>query len=231
MKHMRGKNLQFAGVELVLPTVLCIEGGSGKLGTLLGCANGYADIIVAPLAAAWLARIFHRQFVEYGRGAEGDLAAEAFYDKVASGFSRERPFLAAIVSHGAASADTDVVNSTSADSHQANRRCANGDALSRFMTGAGLVRWTFEGSVRAFVNARTGAAQVAFDPLPGGIDFTATDKPEAASARSGKRAQAAEAWYGFGVPVRDPADVVMMLRNEITESGHAQPQPRRAPHG
>src|SRR5262249_56218778 len=121
----------------------CIDGSPGKGGTLLGSASGYADAIVAPLAAAWLSRIFHRSFVEHGRGADGDLAAEAFYDKVASEFSREEPFLAAIVSarHAAASDFG-----------------ADGDVLSRFMTGAGLVRWTFEGSVRAFLNTRTAPA-------------------------------------------------------------------------
>ena len=233
MKHMRGKNLQLAGVELVLPTVLCIDGCPGKGGTLLGYASGYADTIVAPLAAAWLSRIFHRSFVEHGRGADGDLAAEAFYDKIASEFSREEPFLAAIVSPQHATASdfgADGANSALAKLHQLSHGRANRDVLSRFMTGAGLVRWTFEGPVRAFLNARTGAAQIAFDPLPGGIDLTATDKLESPSARSGKRAHAAEAWYGFGVPVRDPADIVMMLRNETTDSRHAQPHPRRAAH-
>ena len=67
-------------------------------------------------------------------------------------------------------------------------------------------------------------------PMCGGVDLIATDKLESPSARSGKRAHAAEAWYGFGVPVRDPADIVMMLRNETTDSRHAQPHPRRAAH-
>src|SRR5689334_5564928 len=110
MRNQRGKNLLLAGIELVLPTVLCIDGRPANGGTLvtIGYASGYADTIVAPLAAEWLSRLLHHRFVEHGRGAEGDLAAEAFYDKLAAEFSRERPFLAAIVSaQHAAGSDRD----------------------------------------------------------------------------------------------------------------------------
>ncbi len=101
MRNQRAKNLQLAGIELVLPTVLCIDSRQSKGGrtTLtVGYASGYVDTIVAPLVAEWLARHFHGRFSEHGRGAEGDLAAEAFYDILASHFRRETPFLAAIVS-------------------------------------------------------------------------------------------------------------------------------------
>src|SRR5690349_21853679 len=97
----RAKNLQLAGVELVLPTVLCIEGGQtkGARTTLtVGYAADYVDSIVAPLVAEWLSRNFDGRFSEHGRGGEGDLAAEAFYDKLARHFRRETPFLAAIIS-------------------------------------------------------------------------------------------------------------------------------------
>jgi hypothetical protein len=83
MRNYRVKNLQLAGIELVLPTVLCIDGRQSKGGrtTLtVGYATGYVDTIVAPLVAEWLARHFHGRFSEHGRGAEGDLAAEAFYE-------------------------------------------------------------------------------------------------------------------------------------------------------
>jgi hypothetical protein len=214
MRNQRSKNLQLAGIELVLPTVLCIDGRPGKSGALLtiGYASGYADTIVAPLAAEWLSRLLHRRFVEHGRGAEGDLAAEAYYDKLAAEFSRERSFLAAIVSTPPAPA---------------------GEALSRFKSGGGLVRWAFDGPVRAFMNARTAAAQVTFDPLPGGIEFVAADRVDPASTRGGKRANAttaATAWYGFGVPLRDPAEIVLMLRNEIAQSRHVHAHAKRAAH-
>src|SRR5262249_35923699 len=96
MKPLRGKNLQLAGIELVLPTVWCIEGRQFKRARVtltVGYATGYVDTIVAPLVAEWLSRHFHRRFAEHGRGAEGDLAVEAFYDKLASHFRRETPFL------------------------------------------------------------------------------------------------------------------------------------------
>jgi hypothetical protein len=234
MRNQRPKNLQLAGIELVLPTVLCIDGRPANGGTLvtIGYASGYADTIVAPLAAEWLSRLLHRRFVEHGRGAEGDLAAEAFYDKLAAEFSRARPFLAAVVSaqHPAGSDRDKDHGANGVRPQEPSQHQPNGDALARFITGAGLVRWAFEGSVRAFVNARTAAAQVTFEPLPGGIEFIAADKLDASSAKAGKRSNAASAWYGFGVPIRDPADIVMMLRNEIAQSRHAQVHAKRAAH-
>jgi len=217
MKTQRAKNLQLAGIELVLPTVLCIDGrqSKGARTTLtVGHATGYADTIVAPLVAEWLSRHFHGRFAEHGRGAEGDLAAEAFYDKLASHFGRETPFLAAIVSQP----------------HNDRHRHANGDVLSRFMSGGGLVRWACEGLVRAFINLKTSAAQVAFEPLPGGIELANTDKFDLPGTKLCKRANAATAWYGFGVPISDPADIVLMLRNDISRSRHVHAHARRAAH-
>lgn len=217
MKILRAKNLQLAGIELVLPTVLCIDGrqSKGARTTLtVGYATGYAETIVAPLVAEWLSRLFHRRFAEHGRGAEGDLAAEAFYDKLASHFGRETPFLAAIVSQP----------------HNDRQRHGNGDMLSRFMSGGGLARWDFDGVVRAFINPRMGAAQVAFEPLPGGIELVSTDKFDLSGTKSCRRMNEATAWYGFGVPMRDPADIVLMLRNEINASRHANAHARRAAH-
>ena len=231
MKTLRTKNLQLAGIELVLPTVLCIDGRQSKgIRTTLtvGYAAGYVDTIVAPLVAEWLSRHFHRRFTEHGHGGEGDLAAEAFYDKLASHFGREPPFLAAIVSpHGAVAPR---VGSGASRPHNGHQRHGNGDVLSRFMSGVGLARWTFDGAVRAFINPRTGTAQVAFEPLPGGIELANTDKFDAPSTKLCKRANAATAWYGFGVPLRDPADIVLMLRNDISASRHAHAHARRAAH-
>jgi hypothetical protein len=217
VRSQRTKNLQLAGIELVLPTVLCIDGRQykGERTTLtVGYATGYVDTIVAPLVAEWLARHFHGRFSEHGRGAEGDLAAEAFYDMLASHFRRQTPFLAAIVSQP----------------HSNGQRHGNGDGLSRFMSGAGLARWTFDGAVRAFINPRTNAAQVAFEPLPGGMELANMDKFDLSGARLCKRANGATAWYGFGVPMRDPADIVLMLRNEIGAARRAHAHARRAAH-
>ena len=225
MKTLRTKNLQLAGIELVLPTVLCIDGHQAK-GTrttlTVGYATGYVDTIVAPLVAEWLARHFHRRFTEHGRGAEGDLAAEAFYDKLACHFARASPFLAAIVApHQAAASRTGmdhVATCGAAKPHNGAHRRMSGDTLSQFMSGGGLARWAFEGRVHALLNPQTGAAQVAFEPLPGGIEFVSTNKFDPSSA---KRASEAMAWYGFGVPISDPADLVLRLRNEISDSRHA----------
>jgi hypothetical protein len=231
MRAARAKNLQLAGVELVLPTVLCIDGRQAKAGRTtitVGYAAGYADAIVAPLVAEWLSRHFHRRFTEHGRGAEGDLAAEAFYDKLASQFGRAASFLAAIVSPPEAAAGSAEAAANPSRPHNGNHRHGTGDALSRFVGGAGLARWTFGGAVRAFVNPKTGAAQVAFEPLPGGIELASAEKIDSAGSKLGKRSNEATAWYGFGVPVSDPADIVLRLRNEISASRHAPG--RRAAH-
>jgi hypothetical protein len=231
MKTTRGKNLQLAGVELVLPTVLCIDGRQAKgprTTITVGYATGYADAIVAPLVAEWLSRHFHRRFTEHARDAEGDLAAEAFYDKLASQFGREASFLAAIVSPPEAAAATTERAANASRPHNGNHRHGTGDALSRFIGGAGLARWTFGGAVHAFVNPKTGAAQVAFEPLPGGIELASAEKFDVVGSKLRKRTNEATAWYGFGVPVRDPADIVLRLRNEISASRHGPA--RRAAH-
>ncbi len=226
----RAKNLQLAGVELVLPTVLCIEGGQtkGARTTLtVGYSPGYVDSIVAPLVAEWLSRNFEGRFGEHGRGAQGDLAAEAFYDKLARHFRPETPFLAAIIS--GSGANQPLYSATGL--HNGGQRRRNADMLSRFMSGMGLVRWTFAGRVHAFINPKSGAAQVAFEPLPGGIEMTKTDKVDLPSSKLSKRGNEATAWYGFGVPKRDPADIVLMLRKEISAARHAHAPARRAAHG
>jgi hypothetical protein len=227
MKTARAKKLQLAGIELVLPTLLCIEGRPGKgAGTRLtiGYANTYVDGIVAPLVAEWLSRHFHGHFSEQGRGTEGDLAAAAFYDKLARDFDRKTPFLAAIISsHGTATARLESDQAAPLPSKPDNdrNRHRNGNALSRFMTGAGLAQWTFAGPAHAFINVKAGAAQVAFEPLPGGIELTSTEKIDLPSAKRSAWTNEATAWYGFGIPKRDPAEIVLMLRNEIGASRHA----------
>ena len=224
----RAKNLQLAGVELVLPTVLCIESGQtkGARTTLtVGYAADYADSIVAPLVAEWLSRNFYGRFGEHGRGAQGDLAAEAFYDKLARNFRPETPFVAAIISGAGANVPLH------SRSHNDGQRRRNGDMLSRFMSGGGLVRWAFAGRVHAFISPKTGAAQVAFEPLPGGIEMAKTDKIDLPTSKLCKRGNEASAWYGFGVPMRDPAEIVLMLRNQISAARHAHPPARRAAHG
>jgi hypothetical protein len=114
--------------------------------------------------------------------------------------------------------------------HNERYRRTNGDVLSRFMSGGGLVRWACQGPVRAFINPKTSAAQVAFEPLPGGIELANTEKLDLPATKLCKRANAAIAWYGFGVPISDPADIVLMLRNDISASRHARAHARRAAH-
>jgi hypothetical protein len=84
------------------------------------------------------------------------------------------------------------------------------------------------GCARAHHNPKTGIAQVTFDPLPGGIELISTDSFAWSGARPFKDAHDVSAWYGFGVPIRDPAEIVVMLRNVIVEPRHAPV--RRAAH-
>src|SRR5689334_12940765 len=163
MKAPRAKNLQLAGIELVLPTVLCIEGrqiNRARPTVTVGYAAGYVDSIVASVVAEWLSRHFHGRFSEHGRGPEGDLAAEAFYDKLARNVGTEAPFLTAIVSVPEPGMTRSLPPLHSAPKpHSGGHRNGNGDLLSRFTNGAGLARWAFAGPIHAFINAKTGAAQ------------------------------------------------------------------------
>ena len=232
MKNHRSKNLHLAGFELTAPTVLCIDGRrsrGGRMTLLMGYVTAYADTIVASLAGEWLSRHLHRRFVEHGRDAEGDLAAQAFYDKLANLFGRDVPFLAAVMSPplGTSAIPGVALEGGTGKTHLAEHRI-DGDVLCRFVRGGGLVRWNCSGRVRAHHNLRTGIAQVTFDPLPGGIELAGTDKLAQSGARALKQTQVVSAWYGFGVPIRDPTEFVVTLRNAIGELRHAPAQ--RAAH-
>jgi hypothetical protein len=76
----------------------------------------------------------------------------------------------------------------------------------------------------------SGALSVPDRPLLGGIELASTDKFDLPSTKLCKRANEATAWYGFGVPISDPADIVLMLRNDISASRRAHAHARRAAH-
>jgi hypothetical protein len=237
MKTTRSKNLQknLAGYERTLPTVLYIDGrqsrgGGGRTTLAMGYAAAYADTIVAPLIGEWLSRYFHRRFAECGRDSEANLATQAFYDKLSSCFGQETPFLAALVSSppGTAAISGSAHPGAHIGKARLGERRINGDALSRFTRGGGLVRWTCSGRVRAHHNPKTGIAQITFDPLPGGIELSSADKLAQPAARPFKEAQVISAWYGFGVPMRDPAELAALLRKTLGGVRHAPAQ--RAAH-
>jgi hypothetical protein len=195
------KNPQLAGINVVLPAVFAIEGKrcdtAKRLNIIVGFAAGGAGSIVAAAAGQWLSQLCHRHFVEVGRGADGDLAAEAFYDKLASVFPDDSPFVAVLVPQ-----------------HRASR-VLDGDVLSRLPGGAGLARWKFGGPVRAYLNPATGVAQLTFNQLPGGITLASRAEFDASISRAFERCHDAGAWYGFGVPMCEPAKAVMTLRDEF----------------
>lgn len=237
MKTTRSKNLNknphLAEYELTLPTVLYIDGRQSRGGhtTLaMGYAAAYADTIVAPLIGEWLSRHFHRRFAGCGRDSEANLATQAFYDKLGSCFGQETPFLAALLSSPPGAEAISGSTHPSADIGKARlgERRANGDVLSRFMRGGGLVRWACSGRVRTHHNPKTGIAQVTFDPLPGGLELSSADKLAHSATRPFKEAQVIGAWYGFGVPIRDPAELAALLRKTVGGVRHAPAQ--RAAH-
>ena len=232
MKTPQPKDVHLAGYELTLPTVLRIDGRQsrgGRTTLTIGYGAAYTDTFVASLVGEWLSRHFHRRFGECGRDSEANLATQAFYDKLGTCFGQETPFLAALVSLplGAAAITGNAPLRARIGKARIKHR-TNGDVLSRFMRGGGLVRWTCSGRMRAHHNPKTGLVQVTFDPLPGGLELAGADKLVQPAARPFKQAQAISAWYGFGVPIRDPAELAVMLRKTIDGVRHAPAQ--RAAH-
>jgi hypothetical protein len=233
MKTPRPKDVHLAGYELTLPTVLRIDGRQsrgGRTTLTIGYGAAYTDTFVPSLVGEWLSRHFHRGFGECGRDSEANLATQAFYDKLGSCFGQETSFLAALVSSplGAAAISGAAPHRAGIGKARIAERRTNGDVLSRFMRGGGLVRWMCSGRVRAHHNPKTGIAQVTFDPLPGGIELASADKLVQSGARLFKQVQVISAWYGFGVPIRDPAELAVMLRKTIDGVRHAPAQ--RAAH-
>jgi hypothetical protein len=237
MKTPRPKNhhsnLHSAGYELALPTVLRIDGRQsrgGRTTLTIGYTAAYADTVVAPLVGEWLSRHFHRRFTECGRYSEANLATQALYDKLASCFGPDTPFLAALVSSpmGASAVSHSAPRSARLGKARFAERPIDADFLGRFMRGGGLVRWTCSGRVRAHHNPNTGIAQITFDPLPGCVELSGTDKLAQSGAGPFKEAQVISAWYGFGAPIRDPAELVTLLRKTIGGAPHAPA--RRAAH-
>ncbi len=197
------KNLQLAGIDVALPAVVAIDGRqadtSKRMNVIVGFASSEADNIVPTLVGQWLSRLCHRHFVENGRGAAGDLAAEAFYDKLAWNFPGDTPFVAALITRPRPA------------------RLANCDIVPGLIGGAELARWRFRGQVRAYLNPAAGIAQVTFDELPGGIALVSKNGFAPSVSRAFERCHEVGAWYGFGVPVYDPAKAVMTLRDEFAD--------------
>jgi hypothetical protein len=220
MKGLRHINLRLSGIDIVLPALVAIEGRAADrpVGLIMGFAARYTDSTVCALVGQWLSQLFHRSFVEHGRGIDGDLAAEAFYDKLAHDFDEDTPFVAAIALRKDDIGHMPFETSPSAGAMLQPGRGGNAGqhgAFLRFVGGTELARWQMCGRVRAFLNPQVGTAQVTFDDLPGGIGLISTGRLPASVARTMDRARQVAAWYGFGVPIRKPADAVMVLRNEI----------------
>jgi hypothetical protein len=220
MKSARCKNLHLAGIDILLPALVCINGGhTGRrhMSLFVGFAERYDDNVIAPLVSQWLEHLVRQQFIEHGRGADGDLAAEAFYDRLAFDFADNGPFVSALIVSGDAAFD-DSRNAPALPSQPAaphNTGCSEERALARFIHGADFARWSFSGRIRAHLSTGTKRAQIWFEDLPGGITLAATGKSALSLPKALRDAHEIRAWYGFGIPRRNPADAVMNLRNEI----------------
>ncbi len=197
------KNLQLAGIDVVLPALVSIEGRQPDrpkpMHVIAGFAAEEVDGIIPALVGQWLSQLCHRHFMETGRGDAGDLAAEAFYDKLAATFSHHASLVAILIPQSC------------------TVRLANGRFSSPLASVSDLARWKFRGRVRAYLNPGTAAAQVTFDELPGGITLASRDSFAPSVCRMFERSHEVSAWYGFGVPVCDPAEAIMMLRDEIAD--------------
>jgi hypothetical protein len=239
MKAWRCDKLHLGGIDVALPALVSIDArhphSTKRMLIVAGIASGYVDTIVAPLVAQWLALYVHGRFIENGRGATGDLAAEAFYDKLICSFSGDMPFVAALVlprraPPRAAATAICVRQAPAVKARGGNRRDTLHNALSRFMNGSEFARWKFCGPVRCYLNPRCGSAQVTFGDMPGGIELIRAHERGAATADAAPQSLELCAWYGFGVATRDPAAAIMTLRNDVREFGHPQIRSRTAEH-
>jgi hypothetical protein len=231
MKSVRCKNLHLAGIDVLLPALVCIDGrqtGRRHTSVIIGFAELYADNVVGSLVGQWLEHLLHRSFVEHARGDEGDLAAAAFYDKLAYSFAGGVPFVSALIvtRDKSLEATLGVSRGTLALPTSGRTRDAVSNeerALTSLVHGDEFAKWNFSGRVRAYLG--TGAVQVSFEDLPGGIELISTDK---SATRLLADAHEVDAWYGFGVPVRNPADAVVKLRNQIAAIRRPGVEPRAA---
>jgi hypothetical protein len=236
MKALRCNKLHLGGIDVALPALVRIDArqshSARRMLIVAGIASEYVDSIIAALVAQWLALYAYGRFVENGRGAAGDLAAEAFYDKLTCSFSGDMPFVAALVLPRRAPprATATAICLRQAPALKAlhnNRRDIADNALSRFMNGTEFARWKFCGPVRCYLNPRCGSAQVTFGDMPGGIELIRAHERGASTASAAPQSLELCAWYGFGVATRDPAATIMTLRNDAR---HAQIRSRAAEH-
>lgn len=236
MKAAPCGNLHLAGIDVVLPALLCVGGRAADHGNIVvSFAPFYTDTTMAPLVAEWLLQHVHCRFVERSRGADGNLAAEAFYDKLARGFANDRAFVAMLVSPRRMlqrSLQLDVGNDQS--DTPAKRRWESHGRWPALMNGNELARWHFRGRVRAYVSSSSAAAvvgaQVTFDGLPGGVQMISTGKALDTISKRWERAHEVTAWYGLGALDCSPAEAVAALRCEFAEARDRAVETRVAAH-
>ncbi len=176
MRAVRCRNLRLSGIDVLLPALVSIDGrrpdDAREVQIAVSFAEGHLQSVVAALVAHWLEHTFHRRFVENPRGAESELAAAAFYDKLASGLENESAFAAALLfpRRRSKSRSADPASRKAAPIGHV-RRTARDSVSTRFVNGTELAKWSFHGCVRAHVDPAAGTVQVAFDELPGSITF------------------------------------------------------------
>ncbi len=202
----RRKNLQLAGIDVVLPAVVSIEAQEPerpkRMHVIAGFAAEEVDDIIPALVGQWLSHLCHGHFVDNGRGVDGDLAAEAFYDKLASAFSDHAPFVVTLIPRAR---NVRLVHRRLPSPLIGGRSSC---ALEISRTGAGLSE------------SRNGRAQVTFDEFPGGITLVSRNGFPASIFRVFEQCHDVSAWYGCGVPRRDPAKVIVALRDQVADPRH-----------
>jgi hypothetical protein len=234
MKAAQCRNLHLAGIDVVLPAIVRIGGRAAERANVVVCfAPFYTEATIAPLAAEWLSQHLHRRFVAGGRGADGNLAAEAFYDKLAPAFGHDRAFVAMLVSpRRMLPRSLQIGGDIGQPAGPGKRQRESPGHWPDFIDGTGFARWNFRGRVRAYVNpsgaAQAGSAQLTFDGLPGGIELIGTGADTA--SRRCERAHEVAAWYGLGALDCSPADAIAALRREFAEARDRGVEARLAAH-
>jgi hypothetical protein len=167
---------------------------------------------VTRLFTQWLREQFGHQFaLDSASKVESSLALTALCDKLQSTFTRRAELFAII-----------VVQRSKQRSNRAQPFIAysNSHPINLNSDSDQLIRLSFYGSALAYLNLRSGRAQVILERLPGAMEFSSSARSQRAECPARSRVATnmwAEAWYGLGVPNSSPVEIVKKIGEQMND--------------